>query len=978
MTARADIDEHKLDEFIEYVSRLDGYEKGEAQLFLDRLFIAFGHKGVKEANASLEHPIVVDTKTKFCDLLWPGKVLIEMKKRDERLENHFSQVKMYWDNAYDKRTQYVILCNFDEFWIYNWNLQREPLDIVPISKLKEMWRSLAFLCPKYVEPLFGNNRVEVTKEAANQISQLYSSLVRRQVPSEKALRFTLQCLVALFAEDTGLFPNRYIFSALVNDCKKGGSTYDLFPLLFERMNSTEEALGGRFEGVQYFNGGIFGKTYPIELNEEELDILETACKYDWSKVQPSIFGNIFESSFGANFRHTTGAHYTLEADIMHIVGPTVLRPWRERIDAAKTLTDLDEIWNDLARYRVLDPACGSGNFLYVAFRELKHLELDLLQKMLTEYPSVKPQHLYSKITCKQFFGIDTNPLGIELAKITLSMAKKFASDDLNTFTQQHRFYSEHDDPLPFDNLDEHFIDDDALFTEWPKADAIIGNPPYQSKNKMVEEFGADYVERIHTQFPDVSGRADYCVYWFRKAHASLSEGGHAGLVGTNTISQTYSREGGLDYVVSHGGTIVDAVATMPWGGSAVVHVAIVNWIKGGSSAKKYRLARQLGEQKDGPWEVYGLPSIPTSLSPLTDVTTAVRLEANVQPQACFQGQTHGYKGFLLTREERDALVKAEPDAVQLVFPYLIAEELIGSVDSKPKRFAIDLQPRSELSEVMRYKRTFQLIKERVMPEVAKKAEEEKERYKDARKKDHSREQHLKKWWLFWRRREELISKLAEIPRYIACSRVAKRPIFEFISKDIHPNDALVAFLLPDDYSFGVLQSSFHWEWIKARCSTLKGDYRYTTETVFDSFPWPQWSSMLQADRSNEKKTKPKESRIQIAANVADAARELRGLRNRIREENQWSFRELYRTLELPGANSLREAHYKLDLAVQEAYLYGLPKEMAKLPRLEFLLRLNQFCAAAETAGDEIIAPGLPEFCKNYSRFYSDDCVRLKQ
>lgn len=969
MTER-NIDEQKLDEFIDYVSHLKGYEKGEAQLFLDRLFIAFGHKGVLEANASLEQPIVVDTQTKFCDLLWPGKVLIEMKKRGEPLEKHFSQAKMYWDNAYEKRPEYVILSNFDEFLIYNWNLQRDPLDRVPIVKLKEMWRSLAFLCPKHIEPIFGNNRVAVTKEAGDRISQLYIKLIQRGISAEKALRFTLQCLIALFAEDTGLFSNRYLFSELVEACGKGFfTTYELFPLLFEKMNSPEAAEAGRFKDVMYFNGGIFSKIYRIELNNEELDILDAACKYDWSKVQPSIFGNIFESSFDAAMRHTTGAHYTPESDIMRVVEPTILRPWREKIAAARTLVELETIWEELSRYQVLDPACGSGNFLYIAFRELKHLELDLLQQMFELYPSFKRTYIYSKISCNQFFGIDTNPLGIELAKITLSMAKKFACDNLDALTKQLRFWGEHDAPLPFDNLDNNFINDDALFVEWPQADAIIGNPPYQSKNKMGEEFGADYVQQLRRRFLEVSGYSDYCVYWFRKAHDTLLEGGRAGLVGTNTISQTNSREGGLDYIVANQGTILDAIASMPWGGSAAVHVAIVNWIKGKTSAKKFTLARQNGTRKDGPWEVYELSHIPSSLSPLTDVTKAVLLRANTVSKLCFQGLTHGVKGFLLSPAERSALLKAEPDAADVTYPFLIAEELIGSVDSLPKRFVIDFQPRHDLSEVMRYQRTYNLIKERVLPEIEVKAEREEKRY-------NRRLGQLQRWWLLRRRKEELIAKLNEIERYIACSRVAKRPIFEFVSSNIRPNDAIIAFPLPDDYSFGILQSSFHWEWTKARCSTLTERYRYTTDTVFDTFPWPQWSNDL-VNNDDKKPSEREALRIDTAAHVAEKARELRALRNRIRTDNGSSLRELYRSLEVPGTNALREAHEKLDRAVREAYLYGMPKQMAKLSALELLLKLNESCASKEQSGATVVGPGLPDFCTDHSRFYSADCINLK-
>ncbi|MDF0589955.1 DNA methyltransferase [Candidatus Methanocrinis natronophilus] len=973
------IDEIKLSNFIDYASKLNGYEKGEAHLFLDRLFIAFGNRGVQEAGASLEFQIKIKGKTKFCDLIWPGKVLIEMKKRGENLEKHFTQAKSYWDNSYDKRTEYVVLCNFDEFWVYNWNLQRDPLDKIPIAKLPEMWRSLAFLCPEKVEPIFGNNLVEVTKEAADQIAKLYNSLVNRNIEREQAQRFTLQCLVALFAEDTGLFPEKGFFYNIIDDCIKGQSSYDLFTLLFERMNSKEPATGGRFKGVKYFDGGIFNKINPIELTPSELDLLSDTSKYNWSKVQPSIFGSIFEDSLGKEERHATGAHYTSESDIMRIVEPTVLRPWRERIAGANTLTELNEIASELSEFKVLDPACGSGNFLYISFRELKSLELQLFQKILEKFSSAKPERLRSGIKGSQFYGIDINPLGVELAKITLSMAKKFSADEFNLFTRQYRFFDDVEEPLPFDNLDNNLLVDDALFIDWPKADVIIGNPPFQSKNKMQEEFGPEYVNRVRERFSDVPGRSDYCVYWFRKAHDVLPEGGRAGLVGTNTIRQTNSRVGGLDYILSNDGTIVEAVSTMPWSGEAVVHVSIVNWIKGGKAPKgKRRLAFQYGERKDGPWEVHDLPFIPSSLSPLTDVTGAKILATNKNSGACYQGQTHGHKGFLLTFRERDELIRREPEAEEVTFPYLNADEMLGTVDSQPSRYVVDFQPR-DIFSAKKYKNTFEIIERTALPARQYAYNEEKERNEAARANNpkarinRHHEMFYRHWWQLSYGRGELILKLSNINRYIACGQVTKRPIFQFISTCIRPNAALIVFPLDDDYSFGILQSTLHWEWFKARCSTLKGDYRYTSNTVFDSFPWPQWGT-LPLDDSDGMEARLRKSPVKIALKVAKAARELRALRNKIRAENNFSLRELYRTLELPGDNPLRTAHKRLDDTVWEAYYYGLPKSMHKKDELEFLLQLNELCARAEDSGDEIIGPGLPSFCKDEDYFFSEDCI----
>lgn len=964
------MDESRLEEFVKFAQQLKGDEKGEAQVFLERLFQAFGHAGIIEAGATLEHRIRIDDRTKFADLLWPGRVLIEMKKRGERLEKHVPQAKRYWDESYKDRTEYVILSNFDEFLVYNWNLQREPLDRVPLAKLSEMWLSLAFLAAEPTKPIFGNNLVAVTKEAADRIADLYQHLVDRGIEPKPAQRFVLQCLVALFAEDTGLFPERNVFSAVIEDCRKGQSSYDLFPLLFARMNSPEPASGGRFKGVPYFNGGIFATIEPIDLMPEELDLLAEAARSDWAKVQPSIFGNIFEDSLDATFRHASGAHYTAESDIMRIVEPTVLRPWRERIERAKTFAELREIGDALGRFRVLDPACGSGNFLYIAFRELKTLELHLFATILERYPSAKAERFHSRISARQFYGIDTNPLGVELAKITLSMAKKFAADAFNRFTQQHRFFDETDSPLPFDNLDANIVVADALFTDWPEADAIIGNPPYQSKNKMQEEFGPAYLQKLRATYPDISGYADYCVYWFRRAHDALNDGGRAGLVGTNTIRQNQSREGGLDYIVMNGGTIVEAIGTMPWSGQAAVHVSIVNWVKDSPPPGPYLLAVQRGDLKTGAWEEFSLQSIPSSLSPLIDVTGALTLQSNTATKYCLVGQQHGHQGFLLTPNEREALIKAESSATEVTFPFLIADDLVGRKDSTPSRYVIDLQPRTTIEAAMAFPQTFSLLKERVLPTLIANAAKEEQQFCGLEKQSYSNRRRLDHWWLPRRSGGDLISGIAKMPRYIGCGQITKRPIFCFISSNIRPNIAIIAFLFADDYSFGILQSNFHWTWFTERCSTFKGDYRYNAKTVFDSFPWPQWGALSNGEKHRGRPP------IEYAAAVAEAARDLRRVRAEIRAATPMSLRELYRTLELPGANRLRDAQAALDRAVGEAYRYGLPKDLRDLEPLALLLALNQRCAAAEQEGRPIVGPGLPAFCDGDGRFFSDDCIRM--
>ncbi len=966
------VDEDSIAEFVDWCEKnVKGDEKGESQIFLDHLFRAFGLGGVLDVGAACEWRLKVNEKTKFADLLWPKRVLIEMKKRGSDLSKHFHQAKTYWDNSYKDRPQFVVLCNFDEFWIYDWNQQRDPVDRVPLKDLPWRWKSLLFLVTLDQKPIFGNSRSDLTKVAAERIVRLHDSLISRGIKDYDARRFTLQCLVCMFAEDTDMFPDSTLFISLIEDCKRGQSSYDLFTGLFNQMNSKNPATGGRYKGVDYFNGGLFSRIVPIELNPNELELLEDAAKSDWSKVEPSIFGSLFEGSLNDKERHILGAHYTTLAEIMSIVEPTILRPWRNKINSAKTLKELEAIHRELGEFKVLDPACGSGNFLYVAYREMKHLELDLVEKILTEYPSVSATSIRPTVTCNQFYGIELNSLGVEIAKITLSMAKKLAADEFNKLTKTTRLM-ELDAALPFEDLDDNFIVGDALFTQWPGADAIIGNPPYQSKNKMLEELGALYLDKLRNAFPTIPGHADYCVYWFKLAHDNLKLDCRAGLVGTNTIRQTNSRIGGLDYIVDNGGIITDAISTMPWSGEANVYVSIVNWIKTNKTVPGKKKLMENLEGKE--WIEKEVDGISSSLSEKYDVSKATSIKTNTKAIYCAQGQTHGHESFLISEEGRASFIAKDPMASEVIFPFMVAEDLIGSKTSLPSRYVIDFSSCDSIASASRYKGVFKHVQENVLPKRRAKFEEERKNNEELlisnpkAKLRHHHEGFLKRWWQLSYPRTELMAELKNIDRYIACGQVTKRPIFEFVSTSIHPNAALMVFPMDDDYSFGILQSSFHWEWFTAKCSTLKGDPRYTSTTVFDSFPWPQWGYDV-----DEKKTAAYDKIVQ---SVANAGRDLRIERRKMMVDNNLSLREIYRLVELPGDNPIKEKIEDLNKAVKAAYLAGMPKELQKMGNLELLYTLNKECGVREKEKKYVQGPGIPCFIEDSDILRTKDCLKL--
>lgn len=956
-----------LEAFLEYTKLLKGDEKGEAQVFCDRLFQAFGHKGYKEAGAELEFRIKKkSTKgTSFADLVWKPRMLLEMKKRGENLFHHYQQAFDYWVHAVPNRPRYVVLCNFDEFRVYDFDKQiDEPVDTVSVVDLPRRYPALNFLFPDNPDPVFGNDLEAVSRDAADKVAALFNVLVAREIDRSDAQRFVLQMVVAMFSEDIGLLPASIVYN-LANDClHKGQSAYDQFGALFRQMNSTIPAQGGRFKDVPYFNGGIFKTVNPIDLRPDELELIggqDGASTKDWSKVNPAIFGTIFQQSMDAEERHAWGAHFTSEADILRIVTPTIVRPWRERIAHASTMKELLALRAALMNFKVLDPACGSGNFLYLSYRELVRVEIALMNKlkqMVSEKNFQEQSKSLTLISPRQFFGIDRDSFGVELAKVTLMLAKKLSLDEvIEVFQREQMELPLHaDEALPLDNLDKNFNCADALFSDWPQVDIIVGNPPYLDARKITIEHGRKYVDSIRETFPDVPGRADYCVYWFRKTHDSLPQNtethpcsGRAGLVGTNTIRQNYSRQGGLDYIVSNGGTITDAVASQVWSGEAVVNVSIVNWVKGPYIGKRV-LYEQLGDRRDSDWKREDVEEITSALTSGADVSQARELRSVVRKKLCFEGQQPGHRGFRITKEQYAELAQSDGDLAAVVFPYLNGNSLLSGKYSTQPEFVIDFDD-STIFEASKHKSALAWIEKRVLPKWEKNAAAEHEK---TGKETGEHQNRLKTWWQLKRRRSEMLEATRPLSRYAVCVRHTKRPLFVFLSSKIRPDSALTVFAFEDDYSFGILQSDTHWHWFLGRCSTIKRDFRYTNETVFTTFPWPQNPT------------------LSAVTQVAEASREIRALREELMREHKLSFRELYRTLDIPGTSPLKTVHAKLDHAVRS--VYGMDKSDDPLT---FLFDLNNKIAQAEDSDELVVGPGLPSLVtKNQSKFVSEDCIEI--
>ncbi|MDM8554256.1 N-6 DNA methylase [Desulfococcaceae bacterium HSG7] len=634
------------------------------------------------------------------------------------------------------------------------------------------------------------------------------------------------------------------------------------------MNSSEKAEGGRFKDVLYFNGGIFKEINPIELNDYELNLLEKTAKFDWSKVEPAIFGNIFEYSMDNIEKHATGAHYTYEKDIMKIIRPTIIQPLLEKIKKAKTLEKLLNLRKELSKLSVLDPACGSGNFLYVALRELKNLELEILSKIQENFSRYQIQDVYSVIRMNQFYGIDMNPFAVELAKVTLSFGKKIFNDLFLEYIKKHQlsFYFE-DKTLPFDDLDRNIVVNDALFCKWPKADFIIGNPPFLGGKYLRVERGDEYAEKIYAAFPYVKGLPDYCVFWFQKAHNSSAK--KIGFVGTNSISQVVSRKASLEYITANKGIIINAVSTQVWSGTANVHVSIVNWVK---NKKNVPSAIYLDDRK--------VRYINSSLKAEADYTGAKKVPENLGKS--FQGCLLAGKGFIISAETAKQWIQADKKNQDVLKPMLDGKALVSPCMELD--WVIDFND-MPLEQASTYNFPFEHVKKHVKPESI--------RNREKRRKEN--------WWLFIRPRPKMRKALKGLKKYFCLPQIAKYTCFRSMDISILPCEAIMVIASDDFFVLGILNSKLHLDWVLAQRSTLEDRTRYTNTTCFMTFPFPD----------NVKKTQKQK--------VRNIMKELENFRTKEAISRKCTMTKFYNDFFHEPSSNLFKLHKKLDKAVCACY-----------------------------------------------------------
>ncbi len=497
------------------------------------------------------------------------------------------------------------------------------------------------------------------------------------------------------------------------------------------------------------------------------------------------------------------------------------------------------------------------------------------------------------VTPLQFYGIDTNPFAVQLARATMMIARKIAIDKQGLT----------EPALPLDTLDQNIVCEDALFTKWAKADAVIGNPPFLGGKNMRLARSDDYINRVFKRFPDVRDSVDFCAYWFRLAHDHIEETGRAGLVGTNSISQGKSRVATLDYITQNGGYIHEAISTQPWSGEAAVHVSLVNW------CKKEPTTYHLDNQK--------VSRINSSLRSTTDVTSAVRLSAN--QNQCFQGVSPVGKGFIITPQLAQGWMTDDPRNREVLKPLSDATSLAKSPHGKPERWVIDFNDMS-FENANDYVSSFEHIKATVKPE------------RDNNRRDVRRIN----WWRFGENAPKMRKVIASLSCYFNIPRHSKWFIFVPAQPNWLPGDSTTVVASDDFYILGILTSQVHRLWVKAQSSTLEDRTRYTHNTCFETFPFPQ------------------NPLAKLVEQIRAMAHDLHNYRTEQMEKKQWGITQLYNKFFDEPSSQLYKLHAKLNQLVMQAYGFSPDDDI-----LEKLLALNLELAQKEKRGEPVVGSWAP-------------------
>ena len=887
------------------------YERGETQSFYNEFFEVFGVK--RRRIAVYERQVKkLNDRQGYIDLFWPGVLLVEQKSAGRDLSKARKQAEEYFLGLKaTEHPRYMLLSDFQSFELYD--LEEGTETEFTLNKLHENVEKLGFIIGLQKRTFKDQDPVNI--EASELMGQVHDSLMGSGYVGHDLEQFLVRLLFCLFADDTGIFEPRGIFENLIKDrtSEDGTNLGQWLTNLFETINTP---VGKRYTTIDedlatfpFVNGELFADRLPIPSFDSEMrQALIDASEFSWDAISPAIFGALFQSVMDREERRKKGAHYTTEKNIMKVISSLFLDELRAEFDslnARKTqrLKKLRDFHNKLSKLTFFDPACGCGNFLVIAYRELRQLELDLLVALRRNKQLTLDISTLSKVDVDQFYGLEISEFPVRIAEVAMWMMDHMMNNRLSLeFGQSYVRI-----PLLKSPNIRH---GDALELDWtelisPKrCNYLFGNPPFVGAKYQDEK--QRYQVRKIANLGGSGGTLDYVTAWFIKAGEFIKgRGSKIGFVATNSITQG-EQVGQLWPLLFHkyGLEICFAHQTFAWGSDArgkanvfVVIIGLCHREHEPAEKKLFMYSDIKGEPEESRHKA--ITAYLCDAGTLSD--RHILVSETTKPINGLSRLVIGSKPidgghYIFDEEGREAFLMMEPSAEKFLRPFVGAREFMDG----GKRWILYLASASP-AEL------------KALPEVSKRISA----VRDLRRRSRSKQ----------------TQKLAETPTRFHVAVIPEMPFLVipevstfrreylpigWLNPPVIPSNLVKVMLDTDRSKFAILTSKMHMAWMRYIGGRLGNSYRYSIGMVYNTFPWPRINN-VQAKRLEVLA----QAIIDARASVSDS-----------------SLSDLYDPIYMPAA--LRKAHNTVDVAVDKLYRKApFKSERERVEHLFFLYVKNQ-------------------------------------
>ena len=787
------------------------YEKSETQTFYNEFFVIFDRN---RRDIAVYESQVKNLKgnTAFIDLFWSGTLLVEQKSAGRDLSRAMVQAEEYYIGLEDyEKPRYLLACDFQ-----NWRLIDLEGGKQHDFKLKDLPAHIHLFDFMIKNGNIGAPLDPVSIKASEEMANLYDALKKNRYDTENMEYFLTRLTFCLFADRVGIFPEGAFRSLMQRDMRPGatevgGKLVQLFEILNTPPETRQANLPDHISIFPYINGNLFNtdiRTPSFDLVSRQ--ILLNALKYDWSKVSPAIFGSLFQSTMDGAERRRTGAHYTPEENIMKVIRPLFLDEINAEFDAicgkVNNHKAFERFQEKLSRLMFFDPACGAGNFLVIAYRELRRLEMKVIRE-INRHKNVSTMIIPSKVDVNQFYGIEINMFSAKIAETAMWMMDHLMNSELGDMLGQS--YSR----IPIKSAPSIECAD-ALEINWrdvlepERCSYVLGNPPFGSQRVMPKK-QCDQIKRLSS-----SGTLDYVCGWFIKASEYAKDWTKIGLVSTNSIAMGEQVWQMRSILERHGMEITFAYDTFPWDsdtrGKANVHVIIMGLCKAGKATKR-RLFR--GDMEENPKYItpylFGADKkMPVVKGTASTINGLYEMKMGSQP---IDG---GH--YIFTDLEKLAFLNKEPAAESFLKPYVNAREFING----KKRWILALH-NAEPNELQK------------LPETMKRINAVKDFRSNSKRRG---TQNLADTPVLYQ-----LNVLPEKPFLVVPSTSSERRMYVpigYLEPPAIPSNAMMVIENATLGLFGLLTSYMHMIWLREIGGRLDNRFRYSKAIVYNTFPTP--------------------------------------------------------------------------------------------------------------------------------------------